>query len=184
MIGLKTLVLNADYQPKSILKLEAISVERSLSDFFANNCVVLNTHDRVIKTPRVENRIAIPSVIAYKKMHKRPNKLTLRNHTLLLRDEYMCVYCETALSEDSMTWDHYVPSSMGGKTQWDNILSACKKCNHDYGRTPAERKKPKHTPYEPTYNKLSSIRRHYDIKVEHESWVLWLQPWFAKVIVA
>jgi 5-methylcytosine-specific restriction endonuclease McrA len=183
MIGLKTLVLNADYQPKNILKLETIPVEQSLSDFFAKNCVVLDTYDRVIKTAKVENRIAIPSVISYKKMYKRPARLALHNHTLLLRDGYECVYCEKALSEDSMTWDHYVPSSMGGKTTWGNILSACKKCNHNYGRTPANKKKPKHKPYEPTYNKLSSIRRHYDIIVEHESWATWLQPWFAEVIV-
>lgn len=181
MIGLRTLVLNADYQPKNLLKLETIPVEHALSDFFSSKCHVVDTYDRVVKTMKVKNRIAIPSVIAYKTMYKRPDRLPLHNMYLLLRDRYECVYCGIVLSEDVMTWDHYVPVSRGGTTEWSNILSSCKKCNFAYGRTPAHKKNPKHKPYHPTYHKLAQIRRHYEITVDHPSWIYWLGPWFAEI---
>ena len=181
MIGLRTLVLNADYQPKNLLKLEAIPVEHALSDFFSQNCVVVDTYDRVVKTMKVENRVAIPSVIAYKKMYRRPEKLALHKRNLLLRDGYECVYCGIPLNEDVVTFDHYIPVSDGGPTEWTNILSSCKKCNHNYGRTPAHKKKPKHKPYYPSYHKLSHMRRYYEIAVDHESWIHWLGPWHAEI---
>lgn len=181
MIGLRTLVLNADYQPKNLLKLETIPAEQALSDFFSKNCTVVDTYNRVVKTMKVENRVPIPSVISYKKMYKRPETLPLHNMHLLLRDGYECVYCGMILSEDSMTWDHYVPLSRGGTTEWNNILSSCNRCNLSYGRTPANNKSPKHKPYRPSYHKLAQIRRHYEITVDHESWINWLGPWFAEV---
>ena len=183
MIGLRTLVLNADYQPKNLLKLEAIPVEHALSDFFSQNCVVVDTYDRVVKTMKVKNRVAIPSVIAYKKMHRRPETLALHKKNLLLRDGYKCVYCGIPLNEDVITFDHYVPASLGGATEWNNILSSCKKCNHAYGRTPAEKKKPKHKPYYPSYHKLAHMRRYHKVTVDHESWVKWLGLWYADVFI-
>lgn len=181
MLGLRTLILNADYQPKNILKLSTISAEAALSDFFSNNCTIVDTYDRPIKTMKVENRIAIPSVIAYKQYFPRMEKVSLIKAHVLLRDSYSCVYCGKPLSEESMTFDHYKPVSRGGSTSWDNILSSCKKCNHDYGGTSEKNKKPKHKPYEPSYGKLAVLRRHHDIVIDHASWEQWLGPWYAKV---
>lgn len=181
MIGLRTLILNADYQPKNLLKLESIPVEQALSDFFAENCTVVDIYERIIKTSKVENRVPIPSVIAYKKMYKRPENLSLQTTNLLLRDGYECVYCGIPLNEDSMTWDHYVPLSRGGKTEWSNILSSCKNCNHGYGRMPAHKKRPKHKPYKPSYHKLAHMRRYYEISVDHKSWIHWLGPWYGNI---
>jgi len=181
MLGLRTLILNADYQPKNILKLSTISVEEALSDFFSDNCVVVDTYDRAVKTMKVENRIAIPSVIAYKQYFPRIEKVSLIKPNLLLRDGYSCVYCDKPLSEESMTFDHYRPASRGGSTSWDNILASCKKCNHDYGGTSEKNKTPKHKPYEPSYGKLAALRRHHDIVIDHASWEKWLGPWYAKV---
>lgn len=183
MIGLNVLVLNADYQPKNLLKLETIPAEHALSDFFCQNCNVVDTYDRIVKTAKVENRVPIPSVIAYKRMYKRPERLALHSKNLLLRDGYECVYCGMVLNEDVMTWDHYVAVSRGGLTKWDNILSSCKKCNHDYGRTPAENKKPKHKPYQPSYHKLAHMRRYYEITVDHKSWIHWLGTWYGEIKV-
>lgn len=181
MIGLKTLVLNADYQPKNILKLSTIPVEDAITDIIINNCTVVDTYDRVIKTMRVENRFPIPSVIAYNNYFKRSEKMPLCKNLLLLRDGFACVYCGISLTENSMTWDHYEPVSRGGKTIWSNILSSCKKCNHNYGRSPAKVKTPIHKPYQPTYNKLATLRKHYDISIDHHSWEKWLGPWYANV---
>ena len=48
-----------------------------------------------------------------------------------------------------LTYDHVIPRSQGGKTTWENIVSACETCNSEKaGRTPAQahmklRKEPK-----------------------------------------
>lgn len=43
------------------------------------------------------------------------------------RDKYTCVYCGD--SENAMTYDHYVPRSLGGPTNVENGRTACKNCN-------------------------------------------------------
>jgi 5-methylcytosine-specific restriction endonuclease McrA len=30
-----------------------------------------------------------------------------------------------------LTLDHVIPKSKGGKTEWTNVVSACRKCNND-----------------------------------------------------
>jgi hypothetical protein len=183
VLGLRTLILNADYQPKNILKLSTITVEEAITDIVLGNCTVIDTYNRAIKTVKEENRFNIPSVIAYKRYFKRLKGVPLHTNLLLLRDNYACVYCGIELSENSMTWDHYHPVSAGGDTSWNNILSSCHICNHSYGRTPAKQKKPSHKPYEPSYNKLVTLRRHRDMVVDHESWIQWLGPWYADIQV-
>ncbi len=38
-----------------------------------------------------------------------------------------------------LTYDHVVPRSQGGKTVWDNIVTACQECNgRKAGRTPEQ----------------------------------------------
>lgn len=43
------------------------------------------------------------------------------------RDKYTCVYCED--SENAMTYDHFIPRSLGGPTNIENGRTACKNCN-------------------------------------------------------
>ena len=62
------------------------------------------------------------------------------------------------MEEKALTFDHVVPRSRGGKTTWDNIVTACFKCNTKKGsRTPAEmgwklKKVPKKPYWHPTIN--------------------------------
>jgi 5-methylcytosine-specific restriction endonuclease McrA len=53
-----------------------------------------------------------------------------------MRDFYECQYCA---SKESLTIDHVVPKSKGGKDTWENLVTACQKCNSRKGnRTPDE----------------------------------------------
>ncbi len=38
----------------------------------------------------------------------------------------MCQYCG---SKKELTFDHLLPRSKGGKTNWDNVVTACSSCN-------------------------------------------------------
>jgi 5-methylcytosine-specific restriction endonuclease McrA len=42
------------------------------------------------------------------------------------RDHYTCQYCG---STKHLTLDHVIPRSKGGTHTWDNVVTACQKCN-------------------------------------------------------
>jgi hypothetical protein len=61
-------------------------------------------------------------------MRKSSDKVSedMRND-ILLRDNYTCRYCGTRRGPFHI--DHVYPSSKGGETTLDNLVTACKKCN-------------------------------------------------------
>ncbi|MCP4407151.1 MAG: HNH endonuclease [Gammaproteobacteria bacterium] len=63
----------------------------------------------------------------------------LNNAALFRRDAQICLYCGIAYSDKELSRDHIRPLSRGGKDLWNNVVSACKRCNnHKAGRTPEE----------------------------------------------
>ncbi len=55
---------------------------------------------------------------------------------VLKRDKYQCQYCG---SGEKLTLDHVIPRAKGGKHSWDNVVTACEKCNGFKGdRTPIQ----------------------------------------------
>lgn len=44
------------------------------------------------------------------------------------RDGFKCFYCECDFG--ALTFDHYIPESLGGPTNIENGRAACKWCNH------------------------------------------------------
>ena len=57
----------------------------------------------------------------------------LTNQALFGRDRNVCLYCGGSFSDSHLTRDHIVPTSRGGKDSWDNVVAACKRCNHYKG---------------------------------------------------
>lgn len=57
----------------------------------------------------------------------------LTNSRLFRRDNYMCLYCGDELPVSLLTRDHVVPVSLGGGDTWENVVSACRPCNHKKG---------------------------------------------------
>ena len=52
------------------------------------------------------------------------------------RDKSTCQYCG---STKHLTLDHVIPTSKGGKSSWDNVVTACEKCNNRKSdRTPQQ----------------------------------------------
>lgn len=55
------------------------------------------------------------------------------------RDGGRCMYCGEPVSRNKFTFDHVIPRSRGGKTNWQNIVCSCLKCNSKKdNRTPKE----------------------------------------------
>ena len=54
----------------------------------------------------------------------------LTNVALFARDRNTCLYCGHEHLDRELTRDHVVPKSRGGGDSWDNVVAACRRCNH------------------------------------------------------
>lgn len=63
----------------------------------------------------------------------------LDNRTLFQRDQHLCLYCGETHAAHDLTRDHVHPLAQGGRDRWENVVTACRRCNHHKGaRTPEE----------------------------------------------
>jgi 5-methylcytosine-specific restriction endonuclease McrA len=63
----------------------------------------------------------------------------LNNRTLFKRDANLCLYCGLRFTTRDLTRDHITPLSRGGSDTWNNVATACRRCNnHKGGRLPEQ----------------------------------------------
>lgn len=81
---------------------------------------------------------ACPSVIRLLYLIKRVHPVAkLTRKEIFMRDNFTCQYC--GKQGKDLTIDHVIPRHRGGPHRWDNLVSACKTCNHRKGgRSPEE----------------------------------------------
>src|SRR5690606_12279464 len=116
----------------------------------------------------------LPSVVSLKAFVDQDRSPAFTRFNLFLRDQFTCQYC--GVGGGDMTFDHVVPRSQGGRTTWENIVTACAPCNlRKGGRTPAEAGMPprKH-PRRPNAWQLQSLGRKFPPHYLHESWLDYL----------
>lgn len=63
----------------------------------------------------------------------------LTNRALFRRDGNICLYCGDHFTPSLLTRDHILPLSRGGIDGWENVVTACYRCNNHKGnQTPDE----------------------------------------------
>ncbi len=127
----RILVLNAGYEPLGLT-----TVRRGVVLVLSGRAEVVSPSGEVLHTP--SRPYPVPSVVRLYRMVRRPNgRLALSRKNVFRRDHYTCQYCGRSGVE--LTLDHVVPKSRGGRTTWENLVTACKACNAKKGnRTPEE----------------------------------------------
>ena len=68
----------------------------------------------------------LPSVIALKDYIVPQSQPSFTRFNVFLRDKFSCQYCG---SKQELTFDHLLPRSKGGETNWNNVVTACSSCN-------------------------------------------------------
>jgi len=63
----------------------------------------------------------------------------LNNPALFKRDSRLCLYCGETFRVRDLSRDHVTPIIQGGVDTWNNVVTACRRCNnHKAGRTPEQ----------------------------------------------
>ncbi len=102
---------------------------------------VFTFHGGTSRLTGLRSSVEINSIIAVKRSNpvKHSKRITppLTNRELFLRDAFLCMYCGHKYNDDSLTRDHIIPISKGGRDRWSNVVTACRHCNTRKGdRTP------------------------------------------------
>jgi 5-methylcytosine-specific restriction endonuclease McrA len=129
----RALLLNATYEP-----LNVVSWKKAIVMLTLGKVEVVETYDQVVHG--VSLSVKLPSVIRlFKFIKRRPPSVRFSRQNIYLRDRGMCQYCGKHYQRDSVTYDHVIPRSKGGLTDWTNIVTCCRSCNRKKGgRTPRE----------------------------------------------
>lgn len=176
------LVLNADWQPLSYVPLSLWPWQEVMKAVFLGRVNVVATYDLVIRSPNA--KIPLPSVVSLKE-YQPPGRrnAAFSRFNVFLRDMFCCQYCGRRCSTQNLTFDHVVPRSRGGRTNWENVVSACVACNHAKGRFLLRELKPRfqlrQKPIAPTQFELQNIARNFPPRNLHHTWrdyIYWTEP--------
>jgi len=160
----RVLVLDMFYRPERI-----VDWQRAVCLIYDNKVEVIEEFDEVLRSPSVSMKM--PSVIRkVKKSRTRKVSIKFSRQNVLLRDGNECGYCHHVFEPRALNYDHVLPRSRGGRTEWDNIVMACYVCNAKKGdRTPAEAKMPlRRAPRKPEW--LPIVSKRFDMSTVPETW--------------
>jgi 5-methylcytosine-specific restriction endonuclease McrA len=131
--SVRTLLLTQGYEP-----LQIISWQRAVTLLALDKVDVVEEYETLVRAPSYT--VNVPAVVRLRKAFRRfakPVKFSRVN--IYARDGYRCQYCALKCTIDELTYDHVIPRAQGGKTTWENIVSACYTCNRrKANRTPAQ----------------------------------------------
>ncbi|MEZ3161676.1 HNH endonuclease [Microbacterium sp. BWT-B31] len=128
---MRTLVLNAGYEPLAI-----VSFKRALVLVMNEKATIVEqVDDEPVRGPR--RAYERPAVILLTRYVRVPGarRIPVTRRGVLRRDSHRCAYCAKAAA----TIDHVLPRSRGGADSWENLVACCLRCNNLKGdRTPGE----------------------------------------------
>ena len=128
---MNVVVLSRDYIP-----LMYCDIRRAINLVYLNKAEIIKESGDFLRS--ISDKFPIPKVIRLlDKLIKRViPKVTYTRKNINIRDNFECQYCG---SKERLTLDHVMPASRGGKSTWENIVTACFKCNSQKGnKTPEE----------------------------------------------
>jgi 5-methylcytosine-specific restriction endonuclease McrA len=116
-----TLLLNATYEPLCV-----VSSRRAIVLVLAEKAEPVDSAADVVHAETVS--LPVPVVVRLTRFVRvpYPASVPLSRRAVFTRDGQTCVYC----GGSATSIDHVVPRSRGGTHTWDNVVAACRRCNH------------------------------------------------------
>ena len=123
-INYKALVLDESYFPVQI-----IDWRHAIRLFFSGRAEIVEHHENaVIRSP--SQSFKLPKVMRIFQKVLGLSCVKFNRHNIFLRDNFTCQYCGTSGHPSVLSLDHVIPKSRGGKSDWQNIVTACFTCNN------------------------------------------------------
>ena len=120
---MKVLVLNSWFIPHRIIRWED-----AITMIFKGTVDTIVEYQEEIKSPSIT--IKAPAVIRLRRQIKKyHHQIKFSRRNVYTRDRFTCQYCNQRFSEKNLSYDHVIPRKRGGRTEWTNIVTACKACN-------------------------------------------------------
>ena len=128
-----TLLLNSTFEP-----LRVVTWEKAIILVMLGKVEVIEEYKRMIRG--VTFAIRLPAVIRLNRFIRRNTPIVkFSRQNLYCRDRGRCQYCGISFEQRELTYDHVLPRSKGGLTEWTNVVTCCISCNlKKGGRTPEE----------------------------------------------
>jgi 5-methylcytosine-specific restriction endonuclease McrA len=119
-----TLLLNATYEPLCV-----VSSRRAIVLVLAEKAEPVDLGTDVVHAESIS--LPVPVVVRLTRYVRvpYPAQVPLSRRAVFTRDRQTCVYC----GGSATSIDHVVPRSRGGTHTWDNVVAACRRCNHFKG---------------------------------------------------
>ena len=116
-----TLLLNATFEPLCV-----VSSRRAIVLVLAQKAESVDVAADIVHAERVS--LPVPVVVRLTRYVRvpYPTSVPLSRRAVFTRDGQTCVYCGSSAT----SIDHVVPRSRGGTHTWDNVVAACRRCNH------------------------------------------------------
>jgi 5-methylcytosine-specific restriction endonuclease McrA len=165
------LVLNADFRPLSYFPLSLWSWQDAIKAVFLERVNIVAEYERTVRSVSLEMKL--PSVVSLKTYVRPARSPAFTRFNVFLRDRFQCQYCG---GREDLTFDHVVPRSKGGRTTWDNVVTACAACNLLKGGKLTHRSgmHPTNPPHKPTVAELQKNGRMFPPNYLHHSWADYL----------
>lgn len=132
-VATRVLVLNATYEPINVctLRRAAVLVLKEKAEVLEHGSTSLRSERYSMTRPIVIR------LVTYVRIPRDAHRRKITRKAVLARDSFTCQYC--GHQQTSLTVDHVIPRSRGGKSEWDNIVASCAPCNRRKGnRLPRE----------------------------------------------
>jgi 5-methylcytosine-specific restriction endonuclease McrA len=167
----RALLLNASYEP-----LRIVDWRRALTLVFLNKVEVLEEYPREVRS--VSITVRVPSILRLVKFVRRAPRARVQfsRSSVFARDQHTCQYDGRVYRSLELTIDHVVPRVLGGRSTWDNVVTACRACNRRKGgRTPEQAGlRLMRVPYRPLG--VGSVLIAGGLRSVPESWRAYLAP--------
>lgn len=177
----RVLLLNSAYVPHKV-----VSWEHAITMLFNDppKVEVVESTDEVIYS-RGDLVVKMPSVVRLVKPVvglKRAVKFSRIN--VFTRDGFRCSYCGSPKRMKELNYDHVTPRHLGGRTIWENIVTACYPCNsRKANRTPEQAgMKLLRRPHRP--KTLPMVGPRFDPREIPPEWAAWVKGFFIDEAVA
>jgi 5-methylcytosine-specific restriction endonuclease McrA len=158
------LLLNASFEP-----LRIIDWKRALTLLFAGKAEVVEEYNREIRS--VSLTIRLPAVVRLLNLIRvKASGIKFSRQNIYARDQYECQYCGGRPPLMDLTYDHVIPRSRGGATDWTNIVTCCITCNRKKGGKALEQSglSLRHLPKKPSWQSSGAIA--LSLRNPPESW--------------